>query len=193
MHNPHWKPEGLIRRLTPCKTTQSWLSTPHSLTARLRGECPALSVKILSEKLEKPLLNEAQALGMAPLDKAWVRCVLLQCPADNAPSGGCAANWVYARTVIPHFDPYNPWLQVQKLGEKPLGELLFELPGLRRSGFAFSHLALAGLPHLPAELSAGEDGAKGFARRSVFIQQEAPLLLTELFLPDLLTHLTRPV
>lgn len=179
MHNPHWKPERLIRRVTTCKTIQSWLSTPNSLTSRLRQDCPALSVRVLSEKLERPLLDEAQALGMQPMDKAWVRCVLLQCGQSTT------QNWVYARTVIPYFDSNNPWIHLQKLGEKPLGEVLFEMPGIRRSPFGFSHLPLQALPHLNHALEQTCLKENGFARRSVFMQEEAPLLLTEVFLPDL--------
>jgi len=172
----HWKPEGLIKRITDNASVQSWLTTKGSLTARLKTQCPALQVLVLSQRLEVPLNNEANALQMQQNEQAWVRCVLLQCDEHN---------WVYARTVIPAFNPQNPWESLQKLGNKPLGEVLFEMPSIKRTPFAFSKLPLGTWPYLNKSLEAGQKNKPSFARRSVFIQQDSPLLLTEVFLPGL--------
>jgi len=172
-----WKPAKLICRVTTSRTLQKWLTLPTSLTAKLKAQCTDLQVMVLSEKLESPLLNEAQALGMQRNEQAWVRCVLLQCNQQN---------WVYARTVIPNLTPDNPWYDLQNLGTKPLGEVLFELPSIQRSDFEFSRNTLDYWPYL-VENMANQNTAKqpGFARRSIFKQHNAPLLLTEVFLPGL--------
>ncbi len=173
-----WKPPGLISRIAPAAQTQSWLKTPTSLTARLRKHCPELEVVILSEQFETPLINEAQKLGLVYNEEAWVRCVLLKCRQRS---------WIYARTVIPRMDAQNPWQELQTLGAKPLGEILFDKPSVNRSAFEFSKDSLAHWPHLMKHLNAPELAHKpGFARRSVFKQKGAPLLLTEVFLPGLL-------
>ena len=172
----HWKPEGLIKRITDNETVQSWLSTKGSLTARLREGCPKIEVHILSERLEVPLNNEAIALKMHSSEQAWVRCVLLRCDQEN---------WIYARTVISNFNSQNPWESLQKLGNKPLGDVLFETPSIKRTAFAFSKLPLATWPYLTKQLASGQKTLPSFARRSVFLQQDAPLLLTEVFLPGL--------
>ncbi len=173
----HWKPEGLIKRITDDSAIQSWLSTKGSLTARLRQQCPELKVQILSERLEVPLHNELLALQMQANEQAWVRCVLLQCEQQN---------WVYARTVIPNLNAQNPWESLQKLGDKPLGEVLFEMPTIQRTPFAFAKLPLQSWPYLKPSLAKDQHSKPSFARRSVFLQQQAPLLLTEVFLPGLL-------
>lgn len=168
-----------LTQTTSCPIQQSWLTTPQSLTLRLKGICPDLSVLVLSEKLEIPLPEEITALDLDLQQTAWVRCVLLKC-ASNVQG----QDWVYARTVIPNFDAANPWHSLQTLGNKPLGEVLFELENIERTPFSFDKQLLDGLPYLKQTAL-----SEGLLRRSIFIQQTAPLLLTEVFLPDLLSVL----
>lgn len=172
-----WKPTVLISRITPSKSIQAWLKTPSSLTIKLRVLCPDLRVVVLSETMEIPLLNEREKLGMQADEQAWVRCVLLKCANKN---------WVYARTIIPNFIAKNPWYDVQYLGTKPLGEVLFENAGIWRSEFEFSSNKLDYWPYLVDNLANKDQLTRpGFARRSLFKQQNASLLLTEVFLPGL--------
>jgi len=171
-----WKPTKLIQRITPVKSTQQWLTTEGSLTARLRQLCPTLEVVILSEKLERPLANEIQSLGLQSNEHAWVRCVLLR---------GGGENWIYARTVIPNFSESNAWAHLQQLGNKPLGEVLFQDSTIQRTPFTFARHSLTIWPYLSLS-SSPKHTPVGYARRSIFTQQHAPLLLTEVFLPNLL-------
>ena len=172
-----WKPKALIRRITASKELQNWLTIQTSLTAKLKIICPELEVVILSEKLETPLRNESQKLGMQMDEQAWVRCVLLKCAQNN---------WVYARTIIPNLTVENPWYELQNLGTKPLGEVLFESPSIQRSDFEFASNKLDFWPYLISNYETNSLANKsGFARRSIFKQQNAPLLLTEVFLPGL--------
>ncbi|NPA72712.1 MAG: chorismate lyase [Gammaproteobacteria bacterium] len=171
-----WKPARLIQRITPNRIIQTWLTTKNSLTLRIRQQCPEMQVVVLSERTERPLLDESTALGLAENEPAWVRCVLLQC-ADK--------KWVYARTIIPHLTPDSPWVALQKLGDKPLGEVLFEQKSIERTPFEFSSQPLTDWPYLSENLVDGTTKAKGYARRSTFTQADAPLLLTEVFLPEL--------
>lgn len=173
-----WKPARLIRRITTDSKTQSWLTTPDSLTAKLKQSCPELQVRVLSEAEERPLLDEAKALNLHPQATAWVRCVLLKCGEQD---------WVYARTIIPNLTDHNPWQNLQNLGNKPLGEVLFELPSIQRSTFEFSKQPLKNWPYLKTALGQTQPKDIGYSRRSVFQQQKHPLLLTEVFLPGLLS------
>lgn len=178
MRPQFWKPAGLIARISPLRKIQHWLKTPASLTAELKQRCPHLEVVVLSQKFEVPLLSETQKLGLAINEEAWVRCVVLKCQQRN---------WVYARTVIPNLNSQNPWQELQTLGNKPLGEILFEIPSIQRSPFEFAKEALSDWPYLMNHLQQPQLSKKpGFARRSVFKQKQSPLLLTEVFLPGLL-------
>ncbi len=177
LHPQHWKPAGLIRRIVNDRPTQALLSLKSSLTAKLKQTCPQLQVVVLSEAVEVPLPSEALRLALPMHEEAWIRCVLLKCDQHN---------WVYARTVIPFWQAQNPWHELQTLGDQPLGEVLFNMPNLTRSPFEFAKDPLVLWPHLSQNLPAGENSKAGFARRSVFIKEKMPLLLTEVFLPQLL-------
>lgn len=136
-----------------------WLQEPASLTVRLARQWPDVVVQVVSEGVAPPLPDEARRLVPDHPAPAWVRCVRLV--------GGGAVR-LRARTVIPHWGPDNPWAAVQRLGSRPLGELLFSLPGLRRSGFEWSG-------------STDPTGRDIWSRRCVHTHQGAPLLLTETF------------
>jgi chorismate--pyruvate lyase len=151
----------------------SWLQERGSLTERLRQRWGDVAVHLLDEGLARPLPHESTRLRLAPATLAWVRCVLLVC--QNQPR-------VYARTVISSWNSVNPWAEVQRLGRQPLGELLFRLPDLQRSGFEWGQGGA--WPH--AEQWTGHASAQPrpepLARRCVFVREQAPLLLTEVFL-----------
>lgn len=183
-----WKPMALLTRISAQKRVQAWLKTPTSITALLKHLCPNLTVLVISEKEEVPLIDEAQKLGLAVNENAWVRCVLLKC-AD--------ATWIYARTVAPHLAEDNPWQAIKHLGNKPLGEMLFNDPRICRSEFEFAMSAVHHWPHLLAYLAeqnnfqqsklyTGRRPQNSYARRSLFFKKNTPLLLTEVFLTPLL-------
>ena len=164
-----WHPASALPRLTASAELQSWALERGSLTRRLRQHWPDTRVQVLSEGLTPPLPHEAQALGLATDEAAWVRCVCL--------IGGDQAR-IYARTVIPRWDAQNPWAEVQRLGDQPLGELLFTLPDLDRSPFEWALNA----PWPEAMAQASATCPEVLARRCTFVRQRAPLLLTEVFL-----------
>jgi len=167
----HWKPAALHGRFPP--HIQPWLADRGSLTAKLKQKCQHFEVQRLFEGWAMPLPSEQQKLKLPLGQKAWTRCVLLLC--NGVPV-------VYARTLIPNFTPGNPWLQIQHLGNQPLGELLFQLPNLQRSPFEFCQ-TLAHWPYLPIENP--QPLQRTQARRCLFQQDNAPLLLTEVFITQL--------
>lgn len=170
-----WFAETELPQLCTDVTSRGWLQERGSLTERLRHQWGDVAVQLLDEGLASPLPHESARLQQAPTTPAWVRCVLLVC--QNQPR-------VYARTVIPNWTAHNPWAEVQRLGRQPLGELLFRLPHLQRSGFEWG----PGFTWPHAEHWASPAGAQTrpapepLARRCVFVREQAPLLLTEVFL-----------
>lgn len=166
----HWKPASLFSRLNSPYVLKTWLLEQGSLTARLRSIYPKLEVKVLSENWQIPLKDESSLLRLPYDRQAWIRSVLLHCGEQEL---------VYARTVIPDCFPGNPWFRLKKLGNQPLGEVLFQLKGIERGPFELTEIPRTSWPHLPEKINAQQ---KSFARRSIFIQQNKPLLLTEAFL-----------
>ena len=164
-----WLAEAELPRLCADAPSRDWLLERGSLTARLRDHWGDVTVRLLDEGQTVPLPHEAQRLGITPDTTTWVRCVLLVCQGRPR---------VYARTVIPNWGRHNPWAEVQRLGQQPLGELLFRLPDLQRSGFEWG--PAQNWPHAGQWQAAGSSDA--LARRCVFARAQAPLLLTEVFL-----------
>jgi len=176
-----WFAEPDLHQLSADPSATSWLRERGSLTERLRHQWGDVAVHLLDEGLAIPLPHESARLTLAPVTLAWVRCVLLVCREQPR---------VYARTVIPDWNPLNPWAEVQRLGRQPLGELLFRLPDLQRSGFEWSQ----GWTWPHADHWTGHASAPArpepLARRCVFVRKEAPLLLTEAFLDLPVCHPT---
>lgn len=171
MHRPAdattpWVGQDEFGRLTSSPLARSWLTEAGSLTARLRQHHPQLAVDVVGEHLEPPLAEEALRLALDSGDIAWVREVTLH-------ENGLAL--LQARTVIPNWSPANPWCEVQRLGRRPLGEILFSDPELERSRFEFTcgpGWRESCMVPVPDRL----------ARRCIFRRQGVPLLLTERFL-----------
>jgi len=161
-----WVGPDDLGQLTDSPEARSWLTERGSLTLRLRQRHPGLAVRVLDEGPGHLLSDEAQRLGLAPGSPAWVREVTLH-EHD--------LELVAARSVIPHWSPDNPWYEVQRLGTRALGELLFSDPALERSGFEFQ---------LGAGWRQSDDtpAEPRLARRCLYRRHGAALLLTERFL-----------
>ena len=149
-----------------------------SLTQRIQRICPErFAVRLLQQRWTRPLLDEAHALGLGPRRFALTREVILQC---------CDTPWVFPRSVVPAKTVRVARYRLTRLGSQSLGAILFSSPRLSRSGVQFAELRA---PHELYRLarSATERSFRSvWARRSVFLLQRQPLLVSEVFLPTLL-------
>jgi len=135
-------------------------------------------VVVLRQQWQRPAIEEAKRLGVPRTRWAWVREVALL--GDGQPR-------IVARSVVPMGGPAGAASALRRLGNRPLGDRLF-LPG--RS--ARDSLEIAALQpdnwltaclsrHLPMVNQAR------WARRAVHRLAGQPLLVTEVFLPSLLS------
>jgi chorismate--pyruvate lyase len=158
-----------------------WLVHVGSLTGRLRARCPDFSVALLRQRLERPGRDEQAGLKVRRGEVAWVREVVLLC-------GGRAT--VFAHSVLPRRSVRGAWHLLVGLGTRPLGAVLFADPRIRRMPFAFHKLdSRDPLYHKAVAAAAEFDGsapAELWARRSLFCRGGRPILVTEVFLPEIL-------
>lgn len=154
-----------------------WLLDRGSLTQRLRARSQAFAVRGVSQQWARPQPDEARLLGMRPHHSALLREVSLCC--DGQPV-------IFAHSVLPRRSLRGAWHGLGRLGARPLGEALFANPAVVRATLSYRKLsatsalfrrAAAGLSEVPQSL---------WARRSVFLLQDAPILVTEVFLPGVL-------
>lgn len=176
-HEPLWQ---LHLPFSPCGADEDmldWLLDPTSLTRRLKQACSGkFQVVPVSQKRQRPQLNEAQVLGMNAHEICFIREVHLLC--NKRP-------WVFARTVIPVSTLTGPQRRLARLGNKPLGAVLFADPSMERSPIEIARIcpgqtlfetATAPLKKKPVEI---------WGRRSTFFLAGKPLLVSEIFLPEI--------
>lgn len=148
-----------------------------SLTAALRARCGnAFNVRVLGQGWRRPGLDEAWRLQLDRRRVAWIREVALCC--GDTPL-------IAARTVIPAASLAGGNDGLRRLGSRPLGELLFQGGGTRRDPLEVARLR--GEDWLADRMRRlGLSSARDcWARRVVHYLNGRPLLVAELFLPEL--------
>ncbi len=154
-----------------------WLRDRGSLTQRIQQRCERFAVHGVRSGLACIALDESALLGIAPRQLAYSREVFLY--ADGRPV-------VFAHSACTHASLRGPWSDVHKLGSRPLGALLFAHPLVQRKPLHYR--ALCG-PHPLYRSAAGMleyPPHRLWARRSLFYLHDAPLLVTEIFMPAIL-------
>ena len=175
-----WHTAATVHKFSLPDKLRRWLLDDGSLTRRLRTICSEnFRVKILHQGRAAPMVNEAQRLGIPAQQWVFCREVLLYC--DNRAM-------VYARTVIPAAALKGRLRRLANLGEKPLGEILFADPHIKRGGLEIAQLQLGELLYekllqaKPCNQPLGEKAI--WARRSAFLYHDKRLLVSEIFLPN---------
>ncbi|MFT7235485.1 MAG: chorismate--pyruvate lyase [Methylophagaceae bacterium] len=164
------------RRLMP-RNLMPWLSDKGSLTQRLKQHNQTdFSVQLLGNSWIKPLTDESLALNLSLSELSYQREVLLM-DGDNAN--------VYARTVVPRATYMTMQHRFNQLGNKPLGELLFTDPTVRRGPIEIACLKSGQWLYEMALLEESARPEMLWGRRSQFYLNGQPLLVNEIFLPAL--------
>ncbi|GGC94934.1 chorismate--pyruvate lyase family protein [Halopseudomonas salina] len=149
-----------------------WLSDEGSLTARLDAAGNAdFAVEVLHQGREPARPDEVLALGLQCEELVWVREVLLHTAGEAR---------VFARSIAPLAALERSTLELQELGTRSLGELLFGKPEISRGSIEIS---LYPTSWLPSQVSPEAQLNSCWARRSLFCDGEFRLLVCEVFLP----------
>ncbi len=154
-----------------------WLHDHGSLTRRIQQRCKQFSVQPLCSGLARVAFDEAALLGF-PFDRfAFSREVLL-C-ADGKPV-------VFAHSTCDKSHLNGSWRAMSGLGNRSLGTLLFTHPLVKRHPLHFKALQSHHPLYKRAVAELGNNPERLWARRSLFSLYNAPLLVTEVFLPEIL-------
>ncbi|MES9855829.1 MAG: chorismate lyase [Sedimenticola sp.] len=154
---------------------RSWLRDTSSLTARLKVASRGnFRVRLLSQGWGRPLYSESKLLGMKAREIAVVREVELLC--DGLP-------WVFARTLIPASSLTGAARQLTRLGERPLGEVLFTHRQMRRGVTEMAKLTTRHRLFSEATARLDQRVESVWGRRTLFYLAGKPLLVNEIFLP----------
>lgn len=154
-----------------------WLTDRGSLTQRIQDRCPGFSVRRVEQRLERPARDERRLIGIAAHQHAMTREVCLYC--FDTPV-------VFAHTVLDPAHVAGPWRSLSRLGSRPLGAALFANPRVHRRPLHFRRLTRRHELFARAIRVLGCEPASLWARRSMFLLEDAPILVTEVFLPAIL-------
>ncbi|MEB3839569.1 chorismate--pyruvate lyase family protein [Pseudomonas guariconensis] len=147
-----------------------WLFDQGSLTRRLTHlSRDHFAVTPLFEGWQPLRDDECQALGLAPGEEGWVREVYLR---------GHDQPWVFARSVAGRSTLERGGLNLETLGSRSLGELLF-------CDQAFTRHPIEVCSYPQAWLPPEARHANLWGRRSRFARDGLDLLVAEVFLPAL--------
>lgn len=149
------------------------------MTRRLQDYCPGqFHVDVLAMDWVRPDVGEADLLGIRRGEYVLLRQVYLKCAEDSC---------VYARSVIPLKTLRRKHRRLKYLGKKPLGAYLFADPGLQRSDIEWSRLIPGSHLHSQASNQTGRIRQPIWGRRSLFQMDQSPVLVSEFFLPALIS------
>ncbi|TAN85583.1 MAG: chorismate lyase [Gallionella sp.] len=154
-----------------------WLHDHGSLTKRIQQRCTHFTVRNVHGGLARIAPDEAALLGIAPHQLAYSREVFLY--ADDQPV-------VFAHSACARQHLRGAWAAVRGLGNKPLGALLFAHPLVERRPLHYRALRCAHPLYKRAATVLVDPPGRLWARRSLFYLHSAPLLVTEVFLPEIL-------
>lgn len=174
---PLWRPVNRSLRSELSPELVSWLIVTASLTRRLQQRCGgSFRVKVLEQRWRRPLFSERAVLDMADRVYALVRQVLLFC--DSRPV-------VFARTIMPAATLNGARRRFAYLGDRPLGAMLFADRRIKRCDMEVARLDPGHALHDAAVGGGKSSAASIWGRRSVFLVEQRPLLVNEIFLPAL--------
>ncbi|MDD0976291.1 chorismate--pyruvate lyase family protein [Pseudomonas fontis] len=166
----HWLQQTALCTASVAPATLDWLFDEGSLTRRLTQlSADHFSVTPLYEGWQTLRADECLALGLAPGSEGWVREVYLR---------GHDQPWVFARSVAGRAALSGDGLDLEALGSRSLGELLFCAQGFARQAIEVCRYPAAWLPAANAE-------PQLWARRSRFDRDALGVLVAEIFLPAL--------
>lgn len=172
----HWRSQQSLNRTVVSTTISDWLLATDSMTQRMRQTCrKGFAVQLLSQGWENPSRDEALRINTSTRERVIVREVKLSCDKQIC---------MYARSLFPKQTLRGRGISIQALGTRPLIDFLNLDPTLKRSSYDITRLkpndyyyeqACSHLKKLPAFL---------WARRSVFSFFNEPILLVEVFMPE---------
>lgn len=175
---PVWRTRKRLMGLSIPDNISPWLFDQGSLTRRILLNCnKQFRVEVLSQKWQRPMLNEAMRLGVHAEHYAFIREVLLYCGDEP---------WVYARSVLPHKTLTGKRRRLGKLGNRPLGEILFSDPDIKRDALEVANIKHEQRMFQQATQCLDKPPESIWGRRSVFHWHKKPLLVNEVFLPGVL-------
>ena len=170
-----WQSPSYAKQRNEISTTLlNWLLDSGSLTMRLRANCQQFRVELLGQKIQACPDVEANDTIKAG-EQVLVREVLLYC--DEKPQ-------VFARSLLPLSSLTGAEQALANLGTQSLGQVLFNSPSLERQAIEVAEFDQnSSVAQLAKDLALKVENNL-WGRRSIFVLENKPLMVAEVFLPE---------
>ena len=158
---------------------KQWLMRAGALTQGLRA-IGRLDLRVLREFPAGLTADESAGLHRPERSAVWVREIAMRIDGLDV---------VVARSVAPLSSTHGVWQGVRKLRTRPLADILYHDPAIRRSDFEVArvHSLMPMLCPVRQVLPGAQRSSFAppllLARRSVFWRSGEPLMVAECFLP----------
>jgi len=176
-HSNQYQRSNWLKKPAMSGQYHHWLIDNGSLTLRLQQRYADFAVIPVLVTYAKPFLDEAASLTIPSRKTALIREVLLM---------GNNQAVVFAHSVKPRKSLRGRWLGLRRLGNKPLGASLFANPQVQRTALSYKRLSRHHALYQHAAKGLSDRPPYLWARRSVFSLNCTNILVTEVFLPQLL-------
>lgn len=177
-----FKPIGIVepwQKISP-RTPSSpllrdWLLNTGSLTERLQACCRHFQVQLLGQDVAE-LTADEQFFLYGQFDQqsedTQVREVILK---------GDDQSWVFARSLLPVSFLHNEMDELTRLGEQPLGKIIFNDARFQRLGFQLVECPPKGESMVKLNI---KSQFSCWGRRSLFQFKHYHIMVAEIFLPN---------
>lgn len=156
---------------------RGWVWERGSLTRRVIAFCSGhFQVRLLDQSPGRPLRGERELLDMPDGELAMVREVELLC--DGQP-------WVFARTLMPLANLGGAMRRLTRLGNRPLGEVLFTATDVERLVVQVGNLRPMHGLYVAATANLTRKPENLWGRRALFALDGKFLLVNEIFLSNI--------
>lgn len=169
-----WQPDIVPPAKLPAEFRDALLGRG-SLTRRLkRQHNNDFFVQVLRQQWGLPTFTEQTFLKIGKQGRASIREVLLY---------GSGAPVVFARSVLPESSLVGKNRELLGLGTRPLGEYIFNQPGLTRGPIEIARIPAR---QFNRYLDFDYHDEPAWGRRSLFYLNDKPISVCEVFLPKLM-------
>ena len=159
----------------PEPSLQIWMTKQDSLTQNAQRQCQDVCINLQQQIWAMPDVTEIPLLPET--GELFIREIIMMCNHKA---------WWFARTLIPSRTFFRQAEQFANLHDKPLGSILFSAPYYPRKYCKFAQLNRRHFIFQRAMQTQRYEVKHLWARQSKFILLGGPLLLFEVFLPEML-------
>jgi|TARA_B100001079_G_C16254571_1_gene444953 chorismate--pyruvate lyase len=173
----NWQNKEIVRIKIKNKRFSRFLFENGSLSRLIRDQFRGrFHIDLISESWCIAMKSEKKLLSLRDNETTFIRESYLSCNNKKL---------VYARTVIPRQTLKKQNQNLTRLGQKPLGEILFNNNKIYRENIKYAKIPLSDELHSKAREYCNIS-SELYGRQSMFYIKNKPIIVIEVFLPDII-------